>query len=275
MLIGGTSAISEQVEDFLAALPTHSCEGGGGFEDDETITVDRVAGADRYATAKAVAEKSGLDEAGTAGSGLDGEDCDDVKTAIVASGENFPDALAAGGLAYGGVLGLRQTAALPMLLTPKSSLSRTASGAIDDLDIEQVILVGGTSAVDAAVETALEALPGVSVVRVAGADRQATAVAIAERILGPANFGDWDSRRLPRGPSGHLPGRPRGLVAQRQQRLADVPGRLDDEPRLHDGLRHRRVPDERARPRHRGRRNLRPGGLGRGPRWPPPSPASC
>lgn len=191
VLVGGTTAISQSVADLIDARPTRDCE-GGAVSPTQTIAVDRVSGADRYATAKAVAEKAGLDQAGTAGAGLDGVACNEVTTAIVTSGENFPDALAAGPLAFSGVNECGDSNPLPLLLTPKDSLSPAAVGAITNLDIEQVILLGGTSAVSTAVETALEALPGVSVVRVAGADRQATAVAIAERILGPNNFGDFD-----------------------------------------------------------------------------------
>jgi putative cell wall-binding protein len=46
--------------------------------------------------------------------------------------------------------------------------------------VEQVIVLGGTSAVSTAVSDAIDALSGVSVVRVAGPDRQGTAVAISQ-----------------------------------------------------------------------------------------------
>ena len=53
--------------------------------------------------------------------------------------------------------------------------------------------MGGTSAVSAAVESAIDALDSgqVNVVRVAGADRQGTAVELARRILGPDTLGSY------------------------------------------------------------------------------------
>ncbi|HJR26802.1 MAG TPA: cell wall-binding repeat-containing protein, partial [Acidimicrobiales bacterium] len=116
------------------------------------------------------------------------------KTAIVASGENFPDALAAGGLAWAGApAACGNESALPLLLTQKDALPSATSSALTALGIEQVILVGGTAAVSTAVETALDNVTGVSVVRVSGADRRATAVELTKRILGQdaPNGLDW------------------------------------------------------------------------------------
>ena len=168
VLVGGTAAISQGVQDFLDAKPTHAC--GGNASLTETIAVDRVFGADRFATAKNVAEKPGLGAAGTLDSGINAGDCATlVKTAIVASGENFPDALSAGGLAYGGAQAPGcGSGGIPLLLTTKDTLSAAAQGAITNLGIQQVILMGGTAAVAAGVETSLDNMPGVSVIRVAG-----------------------------------------------------------------------------------------------------------
>jgi hypothetical protein len=114
-------------------------------------------------------------------------DCGGVKkkTAIVASGENFPDALAAGGLSWAGsTSGCGNEAALPLLLTAQNVLPSETSAALTSLGIEQVILMGGTGAVSATVETAIDTLANVSVARVSGANRQATAVELTKRILG-------------------------------------------------------------------------------------------
>jgi len=91
VIVGGTDAVSDAVESDL--------QGRG-------ITTERVAGADRYDTAARAAGRAGPVGPGSIGG---------ARTAIVASGENFPDALAAGPLSYAD--------RLPILLTPRSSLA--------------------------------------------------------------------------------------------------------------------------------------------------------
>lgn len=117
------------------------------------VKQSRIAGADRFATAAAVA-KAGF-PTGSA-------------TVIVASGRAFPDALA------GSSLGL------PVLLTEKSSLPTATSQAIKDLKATKVLILGGTAAVSDAVKKQIEATP-TTTERVAGVDRYETAGAIAAR----------------------------------------------------------------------------------------------
>jgi putative cell wall-binding protein len=112
--------------------------------------VHRVAGADRYATAAAVASRLGP-----------------APKVLVASGERFPDALAAGALG------------LPVLLTTQSSLPDVTSATITSLSATPIV-VGGASAVDPSV------LPGAA--RVAGADRYATSAAVADWGLANGRF---------------------------------------------------------------------------------------
>jgi hypothetical protein len=102
--------------------------------------------------------------------------------------------LAAGGLAYSGpdTSCSGEDGGLPLLLTNSTGLNSSASAALTNLKIKQVILMGGTGAVNDATKTAIEAL-GISVVRVAGATRQGTAVALADLILGRPVTGGWDS----------------------------------------------------------------------------------
>jgi putative cell wall-binding protein len=80
-LVGGTAAVSASVQAQIAAL---AASGGG------TIAVTRVSGSSRYDTDEAIATLPPVSQVGN----VDGE-----KTAIVASGANFPDALALGALA--------------------------------------------------------------------------------------------------------------------------------------------------------------------------------
>ena len=151
-LLGGESALGKGVEDDLKAA---------GMKQ-----IDRVAGADRYETAKLVAENVPASNIGTSpGAG---------PTVILANGLRPADALAAGPLSYG-----RQW---PILLTATDSLPQPTRQALDDLQIAHVIVVGGTAAITDAVVDQVRAT-GRSVERIAGPDRTATAVALADLML--------------------------------------------------------------------------------------------
>ncbi|MHB1800508.1 MAG: cell wall-binding repeat-containing protein [Actinomycetes bacterium] len=117
-------------------------------------TTLRLAGADRYATSAAIATA-----AFPSGS----------STAVLATGTAFPDALSATYLA--GVLHA------PVLLTDPGQLSSSTAGALARLGVHQVVIVGGTGAVSAAVASALSS-DGYSVSRIGGATRYATNVAV-------------------------------------------------------------------------------------------------
>ncbi len=122
------------------------------------VPIERLSGLDRYATAAAI----------SAASFSPG-----VSIAFVAAGTNFPDALAAGGVA--GTLGA------PILLTRSTSLPASIRNELLRLAPERVVIVGGTSVVSATVATAIAAL-GPTVERVSGLDRYATAAAVAARF---------------------------------------------------------------------------------------------
>lgn len=125
-----------------------------------SIDATRVAGADRYATAVEVSKEHFLD-------------CANV---VVATGLDFPDALAASGLA-----GAMEC---PLLLVGKDTLPAVVSAEIDRLNASNITIVGGTGAVSANVETALAAVPGVTnVERLQGANRYATAKQVAYRVM--------------------------------------------------------------------------------------------
>lgn len=123
---------------------------------------DRISGADRYETAVAVSRYT----YGTTAS-----------TVILASGQNFADALSAAPVAaHRG----------PLLLTPQAALPSAVLAEIDRLAPSQVYVVGGPAAVSDAVLRAVGA-PGRAVARVMGADRYATSVALAH--VGRADCG--------------------------------------------------------------------------------------
>lgn len=145
-IIGGTGAVSSDVEDALRA---------------KGYATERIAGLNRYATARKVAEKIRA-LAGGRFSGI----------AFVARGDDFADALAVGPCAYA----LRA----PVLLTTTTSLHPDAQGAIVDCRISDVYIAGGVGAVSESVRQAIQPLVARPVIRLAGADRYATGVAVAE-----------------------------------------------------------------------------------------------
>lgn len=112
-------------------------------------------------------------------------DPEGYRTTVLATGENWPDALGAASLA--GALGG------PVLLTHTDALPDGLAAEIARLAADRVIIVGGPAAVSEDVEALVAALPGVTVERIAGEDRYATAIAVAERtvgVLGPAYDGN-------------------------------------------------------------------------------------
>lgn len=90
--------------------------------------------------------------------------------AIVASGENFPDALAGGQLALA-VNG-------PILLTEKGKLPEATTKELADLKTKTVYILGGTATVSAEVESALKKM-NLEVKRLEGTNRYETALKIA------------------------------------------------------------------------------------------------
>lgn len=94
-------------------------------------------------------------------------------TVIIATGQNFPDALTASGLA--GCLDA------PVLLVSKNSVPRETAGEIKRLRARRAIICGGPPAVSNKVARKLRSY-GLSVERLAGPNRYETAVAVAKRI---------------------------------------------------------------------------------------------
>jgi len=134
----------------------------------DAAPIDRVSGADRYATA-ACASRAAFPT--TTGG-----------TALLASGDGdggWADALA------GTVLATALDA--PVLLTPSQALSPATAAELVRLRPRRVILLGGQLAIGPAVARAVRAaVAGVVVERVAGSDRYATAAAVSARVGGGA-----------------------------------------------------------------------------------------
>lgn len=149
-IVGGPNAVGEQVK--------YSVESLAGI----AYTVERIGGVDRYDTAALIALKA-KSLGGTTGG-----------TAIIASGMNYPDALAGAPLAA--------RAGWPILLVRTTNIPWHTSNAMQTLGVTKTVVLGGERVVDPIV---LPQLPAPQ--RVAGADRYATSREIANYAT-PAFF---------------------------------------------------------------------------------------
>ncbi len=117
----------------------------------------RIYGSNRYGTAAEIAKK--------------GWTVSDY--AILASGENFPDALCASPLAA------KYNA--PILLTSKSSLPEETKEQLLVLNVTKVIIIGGTGVISEKVAEAIGTL-GIDVSRLAGDNRYETSLRVAKEM---------------------------------------------------------------------------------------------
>jgi len=122
VVLGGTSAVSDGV---LAALRSYT-----------SGSVSRLSGADRYATATAVSQAT----TGT----------DAPRTVYIATGGSFPDGLAATPIVA--------RAGGPLLIVPPGGLTEGLGAELRRLNPPRIVIVGGTSAVSAAVAAQIAAL---------------------------------------------------------------------------------------------------------------------
>ena len=130
----------------------------GGLPDQApSVTVERWAGTDRYATSVRISEAAFP-------TGAD--------TVFLATGQSFPDALAAGPAAA--------TLTAPILLTAANQLPSAVSAELKRLNPSTIYLLGGSAAISNAVATQVDAASAAQVRRIAGKDRYATAAAITE-----------------------------------------------------------------------------------------------
>jgi putative cell wall-binding protein len=138
-----------------------------GFHEYQGVV--RIAGPNRYATSVA-ASKRGFP--------------DGAATVVIATGENWPDAL--GGSALAGAVGG------PLLLTRTTSLPAEVANEIKRLGATKAYILGSTASVSAGVASAIDALPLITkVTRLGGANRYETARKVADetiRLLG-SDFG--------------------------------------------------------------------------------------
>lgn len=151
LVLGGPSAVSESVRAALVPYAT-------------TGVVRRLAGNNRYETAAAIS-------ADTFAPG--------VPVAYIATGANFPDALA--GTSPAGSNGG------PVLLVDGSGIPAATAAELTRLQPAKIVVLGGPSTVSSGVKSALEAYTAGSVVRWSGPDRYATAVAVSSNSFSGAD----------------------------------------------------------------------------------------
>jgi putative cell wall-binding protein len=151
-VLGGPAAVGNAV---LTGLGAYTTPTGGA--------VTRLAGADRYATAAAVS-------AAVFSPG--------VSHVFLATGQNYPDGLAAGPAAalVGG----------PVLLVTPTAIPAATATELARLAPQRIIVVGSTGVISDAVAAALAPFASLGVERVAGLDRYATAAALSARFFSPA-----------------------------------------------------------------------------------------
>lgn len=153
-IVGGPGAVQPQVEAELERQ---------GYE------VTRVFGRTRFDTAAEVARR--LSE--RIGS-VDGQ-----RAVFIAFGGDFPDALAVGPGAH--------RAVIPVLLTERDELHPATAQAMEDVNAEVAVIVGGTGVVQPSVERDIERR-GVATRRVSGQTRFATAQAVGRFLRRQLGF---------------------------------------------------------------------------------------
>ncbi len=159
-IVGGSGVVSDSVVAQLESMD---------------IEVTRLAGVDRYETARLVADHIADNSVSI------------PSTCLIARGDLFPDALALAPIAW-------RTVGAVLLVRPESVPPPTRA-ALDANDYDKALIAGGEAAVSSSVEDVVKAyVPPAEVKRLAGVNRYETAVAVAEyaideALLSPDFFG--------------------------------------------------------------------------------------
>jgi len=147
-ITGQTGAVSQAVQDQIEALHV------GNVPTNAFITVVRLGGANRFVTNKIINENTFVPSG----------------TVLLASGQDFPDALALGPVAYKNTF--------PLILTKGITLGTSENTQLADFGATNVIIAGGVGVVSKAIADNLTAR-GITVTRLSGTDRTLTAQAVA------------------------------------------------------------------------------------------------
>ncbi|MFE5670804.1 cell wall-binding repeat-containing protein [Agromyces sp. NPDC056523] len=147
VVVGSSAVVSDGV---LRALRAYSAD------------VDRLGGADRYATGRAIVRDAYPDGG--------------ASTVIIATGRDFPDALSAG------AAGAANTAPLVLVNGLASTLDSATVQLLAELGPSEIVIAGSSAVVSVGIESALRRINGVKLVsRASGADRFATSRELTHR----------------------------------------------------------------------------------------------
>lgn len=147
-IVGGTGVVSPAVEAAIQALGVSE--------------IERLSGANRYITAREIA-----DEAVALGAS--------TTEAFLVRGDDFADALAVSSIAA--------QEKVPVLLTTTATLHTEARGFLTTTGTDDVYIAGGTGVVSAAVQAEVDALAGVAVERWYGDNRYLTGAAVVRNAM--------------------------------------------------------------------------------------------
>lgn len=132
--------------------------GGGSGGSSSEISKQRLSGLDRYETSSQITKFGWRDG---------------CSYAVLATGENYPDAL--------GAVSLAKKYNAPILLTENNSLNSNTVDVLNTLGVKKVFIIGGVGVISSGVEDSLHSL-NIETERLAGADRFETSVKVAESM---------------------------------------------------------------------------------------------
>jgi len=181
LILGGRGAISLDVEASLRDAMG-------------TANVTRLGGADRYETARLIADKT-----------IEAMGCRYDGTAFIANGQGFPDALGGAPLAAAN--------GWPIYLSKQAGLTTANGSAMTAAGVTDAIVLGGVKAVPAVVVTELGGL-GITSTRLGGATRYSTATLVATYGVDHAGL-TWDGMAMATGekfPDGLSAGAAQGSI---------------------------------------------------------------
>lgn len=149
ILLGAEGALGKEIDNSLIQA---------GFSADQLV---RIQGKDRYETSAAIAEIVGTSDG----------------SAFIVTGENFPDALGAAGVA--GEKGI------PVVLMPSDHLNDSSLAVLERLDVQKVVVIGLNQTMCGLIKKELQEAPEVQVSSIRGVDRYATTVSVVNSRTEP------------------------------------------------------------------------------------------
>ncbi|MGI6217266.1 MAG: cell wall-binding repeat-containing protein [Coriobacteriales bacterium] len=152
------NSLTSAIDQFESSMKAGTRESGSW---------SRLAGSNRYKTSQAISQE-----------GFSTSDY-----AVVATGDNFPDALSASALAG--------AYDCPIVLTTGKSLSDEAKSELSRMKVQNVIVVGGSAAVSSNTFSQIEGM-GIDATRISGSNRQDTALKVYEQVKSVTG-GEYDT----------------------------------------------------------------------------------